>query len=230
MVVACDLWSCGPSKEAKQAATNQLFEEVKVCNLPSVREQVRLGADVNGRRGNGGETPLMIAAQGGSLECVNFLLEKGATPDAKTDSGFTPLLFAARQQNGLVAEALLAKGAYVDMRDLKEGSTALITAASKGHTEVVQALLKRGARTDIEKAGSSGKSASALSEAACQYHFETAQALIAGGAKTDTRPVLACLERIRSELQTDSYYHGPDPMRLQKFVALIGLLEGKKGA
>ncbi|XP_010772692.1 serine/threonine-protein phosphatase 6 regulatory ankyrin repeat subunit C-like [Notothenia coriiceps] len=38
-----------------------------------------------------GQTPLMLAVLGGHTDCVHFLLEKGALPDAKDKRGSTAL-------------------------------------------------------------------------------------------------------------------------------------------
>lgn len=42
-------------------------------------------------------TPLMLAVLGGHTDCVHFLLEKGALPDAKDKRGSTALHRGVRQ-------------------------------------------------------------------------------------------------------------------------------------
>ncbi|KAK3237557.1 hypothetical protein CYMTET_52372, partial [Cymbomonas tetramitiformis] len=60
----------------------------------------------------------------------------------------TPLYAAASNGQKEVVEALLAKGAQVDLAD-KEGMTPLYRAAYNGHKEVVEALLAKGAQVDL---------------------------------------------------------------------------------
>src|SRR5207245_7725521 len=52
---------------------------------------VKRGANVN-HRYEGGVSPLMEACLNGNLELVNFLLENGADPSAKTKDEKTPLV------------------------------------------------------------------------------------------------------------------------------------------
>lgn len=44
-------------------------------------------------------TPLMLAVLGGHTDCVHFLLEKGALPDAKDKRGSTALHRGVGQRN-----------------------------------------------------------------------------------------------------------------------------------
>ncbi len=49
---------------------------------------------------------------------------------------------------GEIVEALLAKGAAVDVQ-FKDGATALIMASQSGYGEIVEALLAKGADTEL---------------------------------------------------------------------------------
>ena len=71
---------------------------------------VKRGANVN-HRYEGGVSPLMEACLNGNLEPVNFLLENGADPTAKTKDEKTPLTFAKEKNHGEVVEALKRHGA-----------------------------------------------------------------------------------------------------------------------
>ncbi len=60
--------------------------------LDIVKKFVEYGADVNEM--SNGMTPLMIAARYNRVEIINFLLENGANPKIKTETGWTALRYA----------------------------------------------------------------------------------------------------------------------------------------
>ncbi|XP_065208838.1 uncharacterized protein LOC135837476 [Planococcus citri] len=96
----------------------------------------------------GGYTLLHIAARNGSLEVVEYLLQKGANVNAKHDSNEIPLFEAARNGHLEVVKLLILKGSQVNTRVLN-GSAPLHMAAVNGHKEVVEVLLTNGADLNI---------------------------------------------------------------------------------
>jgi ankyrin repeat protein len=72
-------------------------------------------------------TPLLVAAQEGSLESVTALLAHGATVDRADPEGSTALMFACQGAHVAVLRLLLHSGASVQLRDA-EGATALHSA------------------------------------------------------------------------------------------------------
>lgn len=65
----------------------------------------------NQYRPAGGLTPLLYAARGGCLDCVQAIVEAGADPDLPTPEGVTPLLVAIDNFHFDVANYLLDAGA-----------------------------------------------------------------------------------------------------------------------
>src|SRR5207344_1458282 len=84
------------------------------------------------------------------------LIGKGAAVNARSQSGFTPLLFAARQGDLESAQILLAAGANVNETS-PAGMSALVVASASGHEELAQFLLEKGA--DPKLADGSGVTA-----------------------------------------------------------------------
>ncbi|HVJ80487.1 MAG TPA: ankyrin repeat domain-containing protein [Planctomycetia bacterium] len=94
-------------------------------------------------RGAGGTTPLMQAALYGDAESVRRLLERGADPDARNESGATALMWAVDDVEKL--RLLLKAGAKVNARS-DDGRTALLIAAGwVGAGDAVKLLLDHGA-------------------------------------------------------------------------------------
>ena len=76
---------------------------------------------------------------------LSFKRRKGAGVNTRgTDYGETALIAASQEGHIDVVQALLDKGADVNVK-ANNGTTALIAAAQEGHIEVVRALLDKGA-------------------------------------------------------------------------------------
>ncbi|KAL2681114.1 hypothetical protein Neosp_008717 [[Neocosmospora] mangrovei] len=96
-----------------------------------------------------GFTPLHVAARNGHTTTVEFLLGKGANPQAMDRHGRTPLSWAAGEGHPGVVSALLAQSLHmdVDMADEK-GRSPLLLAAQRGYHAVILVLLAAGAAVD----------------------------------------------------------------------------------
>ncbi|CAN4108578.1 unnamed protein product [Withania somnifera] len=83
-----------------------LVSAVAANSLPCVELLVKAGANVNVRAGEA--TPLLIAADNGSAEMINCLLQAGADPNAADEDGNKPIQVAATVGSRAAVEALLA--------------------------------------------------------------------------------------------------------------------------
>lgn len=110
----------------------------------TIRALIRSGAYVNARDYiNYGATPLHWAADG-NLDNIHALLDAGANPNARTDSGITPLHFAARHGSAANISALINAGADLNAQD-KRGMTPLDLARGYSATNALRgAGAKRG--------------------------------------------------------------------------------------
>jgi ankyrin repeat protein len=110
------------------------------------------------RRGNFGDTPLILAAGNGNLAIVTLLVEHGAAidgPAGKDDR--TALIAAAGRGHAQVVEYLLAKGADINGRH--KGVTALLAACDiisvatrpeGDRKKTIQILLDKGAEVNVQ--------------------------------------------------------------------------------
>lgn len=102
-----------------------------------------------------GFTPLILAVYNDQPAVGDFLLQKGAHPDAQDAAGNSALMGVCFKGYKEIALKLLDAGADVNLRNAN-GATALTFAATFGHLQIAEWLLQRGA--DISLTDSRGKS------------------------------------------------------------------------
>ena len=159
--IAGMLLSAGANVNAQtNAGQTALIGAVEKGDINMAQTLLKAGADVNARN-NKNESALFHAVQAGNLRLVDMLLLSGAEtniantrPLTSSDSGYTPLMYAAR--HGLVAtegpwvdivRALLARGADANRRS-HHGATALSIAERNGYADIIDALRNAGARKE----------------------------------------------------------------------------------
>lgn len=162
---------------------------------------IRAGMDVN-HIGDGGWTPLMVAAFNGQEKAALMLIEAGATVNARDRSGYSPLHWAAMNGYLIATQVLLGKGALVNMQN-NYGWTPLLHAAGRGHHQVVKALLEADAHPDLpDKEGWTP-----LHKAAVNGHVKAVEALLDGGAnqnfkhKDGATPLMLATEKGHREVR-----------------------------
>ena len=102
---------------------------------------------------NGGQSPLLWAAQNGYEGIIRLLLENSAELESKDKYGLTPLLWAALKGHEAVVKLLLEKGAELEWKDTSN-RTPLSWAAQNGHEAVVKLLLEKGAELESKDTSS----------------------------------------------------------------------------
>ncbi|QKX62010.1 uncharacterized protein TRUGW13939_09166 [Talaromyces rugulosus] len=119
----------------------------------------------------------------GTIEIVNFLIEKGADVNMPLQSGKygSALVVAAYGEKLEIIEFLLQKGADINMQ-VQTGyySSALAAAAWSGKTEIVSFLVEKGA--DVNTILQDGEHGSALAAATYMGELETVVFLVQKGA------------------------------------------------
>ncbi|KAK7919264.1 hypothetical protein WMY93_010548 [Mugilogobius chulae] len=129
------------STEGLSAALSSL-RNLYTPNIKVSRLLMFGGANVNYRTEVLNNAPVLcVHAHLGYMEMVSLLLEFGASVDAPSESGLTPLSYAAAGGHMAIVTALCRKRAKVDHLD-KNGQCALVHAALRGHMEVVKYLIQ----------------------------------------------------------------------------------------
>ena len=152
-----------PNAEGQTA----LMAVARTGNLEAAQLLLRRGADVNAREHWGGQTALMWAAAQSQPEMIRLLLKQGARVDERATvrdwqrrvtaegrpkdmyrGGLTPLLFAAREGCIGCMQALLDKGADIDLAD-PDGTTALLMALLNRNWDSARFLIEAGADVNL---------------------------------------------------------------------------------
>ena len=114
------------------------------------------------------------SVEGGSLEVVKLLINKGVNVNSKNGEGLNPLHYAVYGNRKEIAELLIAESADVNGNNF---APPLGIAASEGHEGIVKLLIAKGA--DLNAVGPNGETP--LTLAAMNGHKEIAEMLIAEG-------------------------------------------------
>jgi ankyrin repeat protein len=167
---------------------------VESGKVEAVKFLLARGADVNSRTlsdsviGNGGRTPLHLAAEALNYAMATYLLRQGAQINTLDEDGVSPLLdaiFAASHfrynptQALRLVQLLVEHGAQVNLASPRSFSP-LAQAARGGHTALVNYLVQHGA--DINLRGENGQTAF------CYAAIEANQPLCVYLTKLGARP------------------------------------------
>jgi len=107
------------------------------------------GSNVN-KKNDKGYTALLVAAMLDHDDVVKSLLDIGLDVNiAEESTGVTPLFFAVRNKNHIIAKRFLSHGANPNQKDI-QGQTALIYAVEKTDLNIIRTLLIYGADVNAE--------------------------------------------------------------------------------
>jgi ankyrin repeat protein len=143
-----------------------LMAVARTGNVEAARLLLEGGAAVDARDSWGGQTALMWASARRHPQMMQLLITHGAAVDARSlhrdyqrhvtaegrpksvdSGGFTPLLYAARENCVACVDALLANGADIDLPD-PDGVSALHLAIMNANWDLAKRLLEAGADVD----------------------------------------------------------------------------------
>ena len=123
--------------DSGEVSSNTLKVVIDTGNVAEVRDQIKRGADVNGR--SDGTTPLVRATIGGQVDMVLALLELGADVNHTTVSGHTALSMALTMERDEIVRVLLQAGANPSVRS-ELGINAFDVAKVRGNPELTAVL------------------------------------------------------------------------------------------
>jgi ankyrin repeat protein len=122
----------------------RIMDMLRTGNRQAFRKAVLDDPAAVNLSGSGGSTPLMYAALYGDKASVQFLLERGAKPNAQNDAGATALMWAV--DDAAKTKLLLDHGADPNVRSA-DGHTALTAAVIRpGSALVLKYLFDSGAK------------------------------------------------------------------------------------
>ena len=148
---------------------NAVMAAARSGDAASIRLLLAAGADPNASEALHGETALIWAAAENHGEAIRALVAGGANPDQQAKpldlapmdwvqigmvstilpvGGWSPLMYAARENAPDAARALAEVGANLDLRD-QDGTTALGFAIMNRHFDLAAQLLEAGADPDV---------------------------------------------------------------------------------
>ena len=167
-------------READTGRTALMYAAQEGCT-DGVEALLDAGANPRYATADDGVYAAYLAAEGGHVEVLVLLLERGSPFQRSIAGGETPLLAASYFGHvGVVAE-LLERGANPDTGRQSDRFTPLIAASQQGHAEMVEALLDAGAQ--LEFTNDNGHTA--LLSAVAGGNPDIADLLLAAGAEVN---------------------------------------------
>jgi cytohesin len=134
---------------------------------------------------------LFTAVKEGDLDYTKTILEENPKfVNSKDESGYTPLILAARMGNKDLCETLIAKGA--DLEAQGQYGTALHEAANGNHKDIVELLIKNGANVNArDKSGNTPlyyASTFGWGSKRNKNDWDIARSLVSNGAEVNMKP------------------------------------------
>ncbi len=164
---------------ADLAPDDQLLEALRNDDLAALDAAIANGADVDL---DIGYPVVHLAAEKGSVDFVERLLEAGADQNVAGNNGHSALTRAAVNGHVDVMDLLIDAGADLDSRDEQYGRTIIMTVIDMApNSDVVDLLIEAG--SDLDAADQRGETA--LAAAAFMGRPELAQRLVDGGANVN---------------------------------------------
>ena len=132
-------------------------------------------------------SPLMVAAQGSSLETIKILIKHGANVNHVIRGGETPLFAAIRRNSAEITKLLIENGANVNHKT-DTGDSLIVMAVILNNLEIIKLLLDNGVNFDQQYAiNGSNRQFTPLEIALGCDKLESAKLLLEKGADVNQK-------------------------------------------
>lgn len=178
----CELLFKDVPEQVQRLYGSPATSAAKYGRLLMLQKLIEQGVSVEQRPMRGGRTILQAAVENGQIECLEYLLEIGAQPNAypAPDGGLTALQAAASNGHELCIARLLDAGADVNAFASADGGLSVLQAAAHhGDENLVRLFLSKGAYVH---APATRRGLSAIQAAASGGHLVVFELLLAHGA------------------------------------------------
>ena len=151
------LTSC--NKETREGKVNLQINDVVMAGNIDELKKIYNDSEHRSYRDIQGYTLLMLAADAGSTECIQYILDAGHSPNERLDDGMSALWIGVSAGYGEVVDILINHGADLNAKGDREAMTPLMVAVSNSDIEMIIKLIGRGADRRLQdKSGNEAKS------------------------------------------------------------------------
>ena len=121
---------------------------IELDNFDEIKKAILSGEDVDAAD-RMGVTSLMRAVVMNDIDMVNWLINHKASVNQADGNGMSALHYAALSKLEKIGQILIAHGADINLKDLKNGKTPIGYSIDPQNMSFAKLLLQNGARTDI---------------------------------------------------------------------------------
>ena len=187
---------------------NMLYEAALKGDFESVRRYVDMGANINSVDNNGStiiyRMSLLKDLSMDQMNCLNYLLLKGADANKENYNGYTPLTahFSSNLFNKEFLDRLVQNNAEINSPDF-DGDTPLHFAVMNNNAETVAYLLENGANTNVKNKDG----ITPLHIAVKEKNYDITGRLLSAGADRNTKDIdgISALDIVKAGNDVDLF-------------------------
>lgn len=176
------MWEMEYKRNNGSIPIDELVESVAAGDVDIVKWFLDKNIDINDE-GEGGWTPVLMAAAQGNKEILSILLQHGGDPNHQNLMKATALMHAALHNDIDALHLLLKYNANIDLQDY-QGNTALMKAIEHGNNDAAMLLIRSGAKKNTKNI----RKQTALSLAEAKKLGEVARVLRINSSNNRTKP------------------------------------------
>lgn len=187
---------------------NMLYDAAVKGDFESVRRYIDMGANINSVDSSGStiiyRMSLLKNLSMDQMNCLNYLLLKGADANKENYNGYTPLTahFSSNLFNKEFLDRLLQNNAEINSPDF-DGDTPLHFAVMNNNLEAVEYLLENGANTNVKNKDG----ITPLHIAVKEKNYDITGRLLSAGADRNTKDIdgISALDIVKAGNDVDLF-------------------------